>query len=204
MGGMMLSKQQFYNGMKFLNSIYLNWKFDLKDGAALRAWYSKFINLNNKNFETLIKWYSDNHDYPPTSAVQLLNSYKEIFKSQYPNEQQIHDELIEWLSKFDLSPQGYEKAMRLAPTYIWQLNNGKGISYYKYCRLCDIGYEKEINELIKLILANQHKQIENDCYGFLAGLIDLPIIEEKSVKQIELDNNISDEEVVKQIESIDL
>lgn len=177
----MLSQVKFLEGIKYLNQIYLTWKFDTTNQLALRSWYSKFKALTDKDYIKLVMWYSSNKEYAPQSPVQLLNSYKEIFESQYPTLDDIISDIVNWLTKYDISDSGYRRAMNNAPYYIWSLNNGKGISYYTYCNLQNSITGIEINNIAKLIKTSNDEEVKNKCSAFALGKADLPLLNNGSI-----------------------
>lgn len=173
----MVSKTAFYRNIKRISAYYVDWKFNVKDRDRLTAWYSVLKDLKSDELYTqLVTWYIKNKPYPPRSPVDLTNCYKEIFTAQYPTKEELEMEIEHWSSKYDWTDNGFREAMRNAPYYIWDLNRGRGLSYYQFQQLIGNNWRDEIEALATTISNNFQEEIKNKCGGFVLGDIPLPLL----------------------------
>lgn len=180
-----LNMLTFTKGIGILKANYLNWKFDLNDKMQINIWYSKLSPIGDKVFMQLVEWYISNNELPPRTPLDLSKCYRKIFESQYPSKQAIEQEIYEWVREYDISDNGFRSAMRKAPWYIWELNNGKGISYYTYEAINGENWRNEIEMLANIITGNFKEEIESKCGLFVLGKINLPLFEDGQVMSIE-------------------
>ena len=71
----MLSAEKFIAGMTLLKKNYIGWQFDTKDEIQVKLWYSAFKNLTDEQFESLVKDYIANNEYPPKCIKNLTDIY---------------------------------------------------------------------------------------------------------------------------------
>ena len=61
--------------MTLLKKNYVGWQFDTKDEIQVKLWYSAFKNLTDEQFESLVKDYIANNEYPPKCIKNLTDIY---------------------------------------------------------------------------------------------------------------------------------
>lgn len=168
--------EQFTLAIQYIKDLYSDWGVDTRNERVVKAWYGQLKNIESTIFNQLVKWYIKNKPYPPRSPVDLTNCYKEIFTAQYPTKEELEMEIEHWSSKYDWTDNGFREAMRNAPYYIWDLNRGKGLSYYQFQQLIGNNWKDEIEALATTISNNFQEEIKNKCGGFVLGDIPLPLL----------------------------
>lgn len=72
----MLDVNKFIMGLNLIKNTYLNWNFDIKNQMQVNIWYSKFKDLPDDDFKTLIEEFTNKSVFPPNSPVDILKYVK--------------------------------------------------------------------------------------------------------------------------------
>lgn len=78
----MLDKVVFLQGLKKINTLYREFKFDFEDKFALNVWYDFFKDYSNEQYTNIIDIYCKNNKYTPMSAASIVDYYLENVKTQ--------------------------------------------------------------------------------------------------------------------------
>ena len=101
----MLSKDKFIKGVRYLTTVYINFKIDLEDEFTIQVWYEFFQDLDDDTFTGLLKTYAKQNQYAPQSPASILQLYKEVKQSQLMSAEQAW-EIVE--SNLHKSIRGYQ------------------------------------------------------------------------------------------------
>lgn len=84
----MLSQEQFLKGLEFIKANYIKWDFDFNNDFMILAWYRKLSFLSEGEFKAILTKYTDVRKFPPNSAAEILEIYRENEEALYlsPNE----------------------------------------------------------------------------------------------------------------------
>lgn len=95
-----LDKKVFADGIAVLKGFYVGWQLDTKSKETMRIWYRSFMLMNEHDYQSIIKYYTDIRDFPPRSPKELLSVMTEMFAKNMPDANSAFVRMITWFNRF--------------------------------------------------------------------------------------------------------